>query len=156
DWARYQLGFDTLEDIFIYATSTPFFCGKNFKLENLSHQNRTRNRKRVVFMKFLEWLQANSRYDKNFDFGHKKDWIEIIDGKWPIKEKIHEEYSKFAKNRELSKKLNGSLIMEWIPNLAGKELGAVLGAYKEGKGWMKFLEENSAEELRVDFMRYYD
>lgn len=156
DYEIYLRGFDTLEEIFLYAVSTPYFCGKNFRLENLNHQNRTRNRKRTVFMEFLKWLEANPEYDKEFNFGRKRDWIDTIDKKWPIKNRIEEVREEFLNNKELSAKFNGRHVMELTP-LRGKELGSILGNYRNSKtNWKEFVENNSSENIKIDFMSYYD
>jgi len=156
----YSRGFDTLEEMFIYITSTRYFCGKNFKLENLNHQNRTRNRKRTVFMQFLKWLEAHPQYDKNYEFGRKRDWINIIDQKWPIKQRIEEERQKFLKIRENSKKFNGNIARE-ISGLEGKDLGAALNGFKRfietgdpQESYISYLEKESSETIKKDFVYF--
>jgi len=160
-WERYVQGFDTLNDIFLYAVSTPYFNGYNFQLENLNHINAVRNRKRTTFMKFLEWLKKHPEYDKQFNLGDKKNWINRIDQKWPIKEEIEKERSKFLQHKENIKKFNGNLVRYWCPGLEGKELGKVLSEFKLHRGifsdartFEDYLQMYPAEKIKSDFFAW--
>jgi hypothetical protein len=160
DYDIYSAGFDTLEDIFKYVTSTRFFCGKNFKLENLNHQNRTRNRKRPVFMAFLEWLEENPQYDKNYQFGDKKEWIDYIDKKWPIKKQIEQERVRFFKVKENNKKFNGHIASE-ISGFTGKDLGSILGKFKHfietgepKEPYKTYLDRENTKTIKEDFVYF--
>jgi hypothetical protein len=59
DSDRYFQGFDTLEEIFAYVSSSPYFNADIFLLENRNHISRTRDRKRQSYQKFLQWLATN-------------------------------------------------------------------------------------------------
>lgn len=168
DWNRYCAGFDTLEDVFLYASSTPYFNADNFKLENLNHINRIRNRKRKVFMEFLKWLEENPKHDKKFQFGKKRDWIDAIDKNWPIvpntdwsvKQHIDFYNKKFIRNRENSLKFNGNTVRD-LTGLEGKKLGEVLSSFRKLKSvwekpWEFYLEENSADTIKKEFLEWYN
>lgn len=60
DGARFNQGFDTLESIFEYVCSSKHFHESFFELTNLNNENRTRNRKRDNYMKFLEYCKGKS------------------------------------------------------------------------------------------------
>lgn len=161
DYDRFLAGFDTLEEIFIFATSTPYFNGYNFQLENLNHTNKTRNRKRDTFMKFLEWLKKHPEYDKQFNFGDKKNWIDKIDKKWPIKEEIEKERSNFLQHKANAAKFNGNLVRYWCPGLEGKQLGKVLSEFKFYRGMFSdaqtfegYLQMYPAEKIKSDFFAW--
>lgn len=53
---RFLAGFDTLEDIFRYASSSPFFNKDIYLLENRNHASRIRDRKRPTYNALLTWL----------------------------------------------------------------------------------------------------
>ncbi|PNG50189.1 MULTISPECIES: hypothetical protein [unclassified Variovorax] len=53
-WAA---GFDTLEDIFRFVASTPFFNPDIFQLHNRNAKSRVRDRKRTSYKGFLAWLE---------------------------------------------------------------------------------------------------
>lgn len=162
-WERYSQGFDTLNDIFLYAASTPYFNSYNFQLENLNHQNRIRNVKRTTFMGFVAWLEKHPEVDKQFHFGDKKSWIEIIDKKWPIVDEIEKCRREFLQHRESAAKLNGNLLMDWIPGLKGKELGKVLAGFREhrkvfsdARTFEDYLCTYSAGQIKSDFLYWFD
>ena len=161
DYHRYEQGFDDLEDIFLYTVSTPYFNSFNFKIENLNHQNRTRNRKRKMFMGFLKWLEEHPEYDKKFDFGDKKDWIDRINNKWPIKEQIEIERQKFLYIKQVRTKFNGELVMGWV-NISGPALGAILTSFKkyihsiENIDFLDWLYKNNAEYIKSIFISWYE
>lgn len=161
DYEIYLKGFDTLEEIFLYVTSTPFFNAENFKLENLNHENRTRNRKRPVFMNFVKWMEQHPELDKKFNFGDKKDWIDKIDKKWSIKKEIENERQKYLQNRENSKKFNGNLVRDWT-GLNGSKLGKILSSFKFNrnifsnfKTFSDYLQFSSADTIKQDFLEWF-
>lgn len=155
DYDRWLKGFNTLEDIFIYTCSTPYFSAENFAFENLSHQNRTRNKKRPTFCAFLEWLNEHLEYDKKFQFGRKKDWIDFIDRIFVIKDEIEKARQKWLKGIELNKKFNGHKVIEWT-GVTGESLGKLLRNYKDSKNnFNKFLEDNDAQIVKNDFLTFY-
>jgi len=67
DYSLWQKGFKKLEDIFEFAVSTKYFTKDLFRLENLDHENRTRNRKRKTYMSFLEWLDKKAIENSKFN-----------------------------------------------------------------------------------------
>ena len=56
DSARFLAGFDTLENIFQFAASSPYFNKAIYLLENRNHASRTRDRKRQTYNALLQWL----------------------------------------------------------------------------------------------------
>ncbi len=56
---RYERGFDTLEDMFQWISTSKWFCPRVYALENLNHVQRIRDVKRPTYMKFLEWVNSN-------------------------------------------------------------------------------------------------
>lgn len=57
DPQRFLHGFDTLEEIFLFASSTPFFNKAIYDYDNRNHTARVRDRKRKNYHGFLEWMQ---------------------------------------------------------------------------------------------------
>ena len=56
DYATWSQGFDTLEDMFRFMVSTPFFNRDIYLLHNRNAKSRVRDRKRTTYSGFLEWL----------------------------------------------------------------------------------------------------
>lgn len=55
---RLNGGFHTLEDIFRYVISSPYFNRDIYLLENRNHASRVRDAKRPTYNAFLRWLDA--------------------------------------------------------------------------------------------------
>lgn len=60
DASRWREGFDTLEDIYAFASSSPYFNPDIFAYENRNHIARVRDRKRAVYSGFLDWMENQS------------------------------------------------------------------------------------------------
>lgn len=56
---RYAQGFETLEDIFQFVSSSRYFDPKAFLFENRNAHDRFRDQKRATYMKFLEWIEVH-------------------------------------------------------------------------------------------------
>lgn len=151
-------GFDAQEEIFDWIINSRHFDARIFSFENMNHIARTRDRKRKSYQQFLEYIQPHK--DKIYDWPlHKEDNLPLIAAAFPeanLIETIAELKEKRAKVCELAKKFNGELVMSWCPGLAGKQLGNVLGAYKATKDWPSFLENTSADEIKIDFLHFCD
>lgn len=57
---RWEEGFDNLEDILAFASSSPLFNRKYYALETRNNRDRVRDRKRTTYMTFLRWLDGQS------------------------------------------------------------------------------------------------
>lgn len=72
DRARYIAGFDTLEDIFKYVSSSKYFDPEIFSLEHRSAVSRIRDKKRATYSAFLKWVQTETP-TRNHDFSEKSE-----------------------------------------------------------------------------------
>jgi hypothetical protein len=59
DINKFNQGFNNLEEIYKFIESSRLFHPGIFLLENLNHTHRTRDRKRVVYSKFLDYIKEN-------------------------------------------------------------------------------------------------
>lgn len=155
DYDRFLQGFDDLHDIFEYVTTSIYFDTEKFNLDDIdmSHQNRTRNRKRKTFMAFLEYVKTLPTkiyfvgrdkllhlYKASFYFPEAK-----------LFEQMEELYERERRNKNNHMKFNGNLVMTWTGK-TGKELGELLYQYKMSKNnFHEFLEENSSQFIEQDF-----
>ena len=125
DYDRYLNGFETLEDIFKFCINGKYFDSEMFKMENLKSIDRKRNRKRGSYHLFLNYLKDNGIYNKyNFN-PNKETYLPIINQYFPeakFSEQLYELQKIDAKNKIISQKFNGDLVMSWLPDLKGKEL----------------------------------
>lgn len=161
DYDRYLNGFDTLEEIYGFAIAGKYFDSEMFKIENLNHVDRKRNRKRGSYHAFLNYLNDN-KIDVSYPFSKDKTvYLTMIDKAFPeVKfiEKLEKLRKKDEENMILTEKFNGHLAMEWIPELKGKELGQVITKFKNylGNGYSLFLRSATMEEIRFAFINVYN
>jgi hypothetical protein len=161
DYDRYLKGFDTLQDIFKFCIDGKYFDVDMFKFENLKHIDKKRNRKRVsyhVFLKYLEDNNINTVYNFEKD---KNSYLPMIADFFKETEFIQEvEKLKEADriNKLVSEKFNGNIVMTWIPNLNGKELGAIIGKFKNaiGEQYNEFILNSNYDKIKDFFMYVYD
>lgn len=158
DYDRYLQGFDELEDIFEFILSSKYFSSSIFALENLNHQNRTRNRKRKTYQLFLNYLE-NNKIEKEFNYlKNKEEYIPYIEEFFDCKlsEKINRLREKFEYKKELSKRFNGDIIMKLIP-IKGKELGSFIVKFKSRfVNFDEYLEKNNQEKINLDIVSFYE
>lgn len=159
DYDRYLEGFETIEEIFDFIIDGDFFDAEMFKMENLSHIDRKRNRKRGSYHKFLGYIEKNAP-DKSFNFKKKSEYPPLIAEIFPeadLMNKINKLDEKDKINKQLSEKLNGRIIMEWIPGLEGKALGDVIREFRNfhGNKYEETVLNQSPEELKDYFLNYY-
>lgn len=150
DPERYNQGFDTLEDIFKYVVSSPYFNKDIFLLRNRNHTSRVRDAKRKTYMEFLKWIETYeetleqkfhaewSSYHRS-SLGNKDCWLgylfKQIHG---FEETYNQVQAEWEEAVEFKKRYNGDLVKQYT-GLSGKELG-------EFMRWMK--DTNDHERFR--------
>ena len=137
DYDRYLKGFDTLEEIFRFAIESKYFDAEMFQMENLKSLDKKRNRKRGSYHLFLNYIKDNGINTK-FIFEEDKDkYIETIDRCFPEAMLEHELVMlrrKDLRDFYLAERFNGEIVMKWLPELKGKELGQAIGKFKDYLG----------------------
>ena len=103
DWNKFCIGFNSMEDMFEYVKTSKYFNAKLFDFDELNHQNRTRNRKRDGYCKFIEYVKD---LPKNIIIkANVKDALDHILQGFGIS--YHEEYCntiKNIRNKQIAKK----------------------------------------------------
>lgn len=64
DYGRFKMGFETLENMFEFAASTPYFHRGPYQFENRNHKDRIRDEKRASYRAFVAWLENKPWLDK--------------------------------------------------------------------------------------------
>lgn len=160
DYDRYLLGFETLEDIFKFCIAGKYFDSDMFQIENLNSIDKKRNRKRGSYHLFLNYLKDND-INVSYQFNqNKNDYINMINQYFPESNLINEliELNKIdARNKMISQKFNGDIVMSWLPNLQGKALGLVISKFKNSLGdeYDEFILKSSYDMIRNRFMEIY-
>ena len=127
DYDHWKLGFDTEEQVFEFVSASSYFDPAMFQINNLNHTNRTRNRKRGRYMRFLEWL---GKYWSNYTPGFipaKKDVSLYVQSTFPhVRTAVDEYRFKHTLSKAVSEKINGNVVKQLFPMLSGKDVGAVM------------------------------
>ena len=161
DYDRFLLGFETLEDIFKFVIAGKYFDSEMFKFENLKYIDRKRNRKRESYHMFLDYLNDNNINIKYNFHKNKDEYLSLIDSTFP-EAKLLEQLSVLKEEDRLnqirSQKFNGDMVMLWLPNLQGKELGAAITKFKTvlGYDYDGFILDSNYETIHNTFMKIYN
>jgi hypothetical protein len=147
--------FNNLQDIFDNVIQSPYFNKDIFLLENRNHISRTRDRKRISYMLFLQYIKYKDNLP-HFDWENtnKQEFLTkcLID--FP---EFNKEYNKtladFYYHEELHKKYNGNLVREWV-GLEGKELGNFIKSIKSSIS-NEFIEKNTTEDIIILVKKLY-
>jgi hypothetical protein len=160
DYDRYLNGFDTLEEIFRFCIDGKYFDSEMFQMENLKSIDKKRNRKRGSYHLFLNYIKDN---DINVHYPFFKDkftYVFSINNYFPeakLIDKINELKAKDERAKAITDKFNGEIVMEWFPELQGKELGQVIGKFKDalGEEYEDFVLFGSPHQIHNKFMEIY-
>jgi hypothetical protein len=152
DYRRWLKGFETLEEIFIFISESPYFNWRMFQLQELNRINRERNEKRASYTYFLEWMAENVA-DEDHEYQFDKDvskYYSTINDFFPEANLLDEiakiDYevsrSKYAKTI-----FNGKVVMD-VFGLKGAELGKAM------KGFREYMELNGMEDLDTAYLTF--
>jgi hypothetical protein len=154
DYDRYLKGFDTKEEIFDWVINSKYFDSEIFKMKNLNHIDRKRNKKRATYQEFLKYLETNN-ITKTFKFGDKVGYLDTIDEFFPevgLKEELKSLDEEDKKNQIISKKFNGKLIMKRYDWLKGKELGDKMSEFKSKfENFKEYILDTDVDDIMNDF-----
>lgn len=124
DYDRWKQGFDCEQDAFDFVVDSKYFDKSLFDLESLNHTNRTRNRKRGMYMRFVEYVSTIEK--KGTPFLSKYEYSLYMQSKFY---NLNQAISRYRLIYEIDKivkeKINGNLVMEWL-NLSEKD-GKLVG-----------------------------
>ena len=133
DVTSYNDSFNTLDDIFEFVIFNPYFDPEAFDLEKMGHRSRVRDKKRENYRLFIEKIKDMPYGIKNKDELRQIMFEEALKHYPSFASKLKESQERYTRNKIIREKFNGELIMK-TTGLEGKELGAFMRAYKEGKG----------------------
>ena len=128
DFDRWRKGFDTEEDVFEYVVSSKYFHPDLFSLENLNHINHTRNRKRGMYMRFVEWLKI--KYPEPLPpiiYPVREEISLVMQHRFPeLRTDIDTYRFQYTTDKVVKDKINGKLVQEWIENDNGPLTGKIM------------------------------
>lgn len=114
---RYYEGFDSLEDIFEFVMSSPYYDFDKFDLTKRNRKARTRDAKRPNYHAFLEYATSHpkQKFVEN-TLQRTFDWFPVFEKEYYVCE------SNNHLNNLYKKKYNGDIVRS-VTGLEGKELG---------------------------------
>jgi len=127
DYNRYLEGFETLEDTFSFATSSPYF--KKAALEDTNHKGRAQDARRPTYQQFLAWLESS-------EAGEPKGGEQRVDltrealEHFGLLEKLEEINARELRKQRAKEKFNGTRVAH-MTGLQKHELGRFLTGFKE-------------------------
>ena len=135
--------FDTLEDIFNFVLSSPYFHPDIYLFDNLNAKSRVRDKKRATYNAFLQWLRDNNIQRAPIDYDVlKKSFTQKMFDLYPeFKQKYDKLMSEYTETQKNKEKFNAEMIWDIKPSLRGKELGMFI---------KNFRYKNNISELSKD------
>ena len=149
---KYQLfrGFDTYTQMFDWVIASPKFISHIFKLENLNHTNRVRDRKRKTYNMFLKHLSLKNLYDTEIpERLTDKQKLDSVYHYFPhIRKEIEEIDKQIERDHFVKSKFNGALVTE-LTGLVGKDLGTFIQMFKSkyNQDWIYNTEDYEIQLL---------
>jgi hypothetical protein len=132
DYAQWQQGFDELTDVFEWVIASPYFSVRPYITQSTSLAKRVKER--TTIQKFLAYLEGQQITKEYPYLENRDDYLPWIAKQFPAADLL----ARIAVERQLDERLiavrakfNGNRIMELIPNLSGKALGAFIVKLKE-------------------------
>lgn len=153
DPAVFAAGFDSLDDIYHYVASTPYFNRDIFLLENRNATSRVRDKKRVVYSEFLKWCEARPALT-SFQYPEaKSEWLPLIAERFPHFQAAYDQsLADLARLRAVKAKFNGDWVAQ-LTGLQGKELGVLMMHFKNSfesvEAQRTFVLERSPDEIEA-------
>jgi hypothetical protein len=158
-YERWEQGFDTLEDIFEFVASSPYFDWRQYQMDTLNHINRERNIKRASYMSLLEWIETNN-VKKEYEFeADKNKYIPTIDFAFPdanLPTEIRRIEYEYAEKLYTQSKFNGDKITRKF-GLVGPDLGkAIMGYKSKFQNFNKFILNTDEDIIWESFGHYLE
>lgn len=153
DYKRFLEGFNTLGEMFQYTASLSGFNGRSYQYEELDHKNRTRNRKRINYNAFVDWLEktginmVNAQNDKSYWKLHALAYFG--------KQSVYDELKRKKEEAEdIKKKFNGNLVRDWT-GLDGEPLGSFICKYLIHIGNKSVLLDKEPIEIETEVKEFF-
>ena len=127
DYDIFLKGFETPTDIFDFVTKSKYFTNKMFRLEELNNINRVRNKKRKIYMNFVDYIKDFE--PKEIDIDKDSFVKEVLKGFPEAEKECQKLWDRLAFQRAVSEKFNGNIVRD-VTGLDGLELGMLMKKLK--------------------------
>lgn len=135
DHGKYKEGFNSLEEIFNWVAKNRFYNPEFYKLENLNHTAKIRDRKRSTYNEFLKFGEALQKSDPTKVYWTpSSDRMAYLENVFDYFPKAIDEYKSalrdLAFKRYIKTKFNGEIVSE-VSGFVDKELGQFMQFLKK-------------------------
>lgn len=149
DYSTYQNGFETIEDIFKFVTTSKYFHPDIYLLENRNAISRERDRKRKTYREFLEYCEKQT-FEDTYDYAEKSErggygvrqpfFTNLIVPAYPhVLEEYNTIIARHTKLKLFKEKFNGGIVST-VTGLQSVELG----------NFMKYAKSRLDEDVVID------
>lgn len=154
DPVRFARGFDTLEDIFRFTASSPYFNPAIYLLENVNATSRVRDKKRKTYTSFLKWLNDPEGFqafknecpeiDGSYVFPQDKSaWIAPLRAQFTgFGESLDRALLQHARSEAVRAIFNGERVAQ-LTGFSGKSLGNLMGdvrnSHENPEAWVQWV-----------------
>ncbi|EML2391476.1 hypothetical protein [Pseudomonas aeruginosa] len=150
DVDRWNNGFDSLDDIYQFVANGKRFNPELYPLEHRNHTARVRDKKRPVYMGFLQWIEAQPmlrRFDWQVD---KAVYLPEVFAAFPgLEDEYDRSLAKLDQAKAIRACFNGEVVSA-VTGLEGKQLGEFMARFKREQGeGMNDLPTLPAEDLHA-------
>ena len=134
-YATWAAGFDTLDEIFRFVVSSPYFNRAIFQLENRNHASRVRDLKRKTYMDFLAWIaDAPAGSLPDFPARSHQAWLPQLCAAVPgLAQEVAAARARLEAGDRVRQRFNGALVAA-LTGLSARELGAFMQTVREHFG----------------------
>ena len=157
EYARWAIGFDTLESLFEWTVTSPYFSVVPY-LDDLSGTLEKRVKERPGLQKFVSWLQERG-ISQRPHFGERQSYLGMVAAAFPeawLEEQIALERQKEVQARDFAAKFSSNLVMRLLPELEGRALGAFIVALKASvPHFQNFVLETDQNALERYILEFY-
>jgi hypothetical protein len=170
DYERFLDGFDTVEEIFNFASSSKYFNKEIYSLDNRNHASRVRDRKRKTYNEFLTWVEVTeglpaypwAQMKEQGGRQYKDEFLRLAFDHFPgFKEQHDKVQHNFNVWKQVKAAFNGSLVREWT-GLQDRELGEFMkhlrttAAPQESNEWNAFVLANGVDGMKTWTMEVFN
>ena len=152
DSKKFEEGFTTYSEMFDWVVNSKYFEPCAYSLENMSHQSRTRDRKRKTFHMFLDYLGDTGEYTPSDKANALNRHLSYFPS---FNERMEEAIKIDARKQLIKSKFNGLIVANTIPGLVDVELGKFM-SYLRNHLTDDFVLSSTNEQIEDEIRAFYD
>jgi len=131
DFNRWFEGFNTEEDAFQFIATSKYFRKDIYSFENLNHINRVRNKKRGMYMRFLEWVDKTNPPDSPVPLASKEDYSLYYQYRYiELQKAIDRCRFEFTIKSRVKEKFSGKVVLDVLGDIDGELVGEICKKFK--------------------------